>query len=107
MNTTLATEVVSLASRDERLFFELVGPALLLILPAGSAALRNGQASTLLLASMLLAAVAMAQRRWWPAAVLLGLALAVKPLAIVLLLLAGALYYRPLAPRLALCVFLV
>jgi len=87
--------------------FEAFGPVLLLILPAGSAALRNGQATTLLLALMLLAAVAVAQGRWRPAAVLLGLALAVKPLAIVLLLLAGALYYRPLAPRLVLCVILV
>ena len=87
--------------------FEAFGPVLLLILPAGSAALRNGQATTLLLALMLLAAVAVAQQRWWPAAVLLGLALAVKPLAVVLLLLAGALYYRPLAPRLVLCVILV
>jgi alpha-1,2-mannosyltransferase len=82
------------------------GPALLLILPAASAALRNGQASTLLVALMLLATLAIAERRWWPAALLLALAFATKPLAIVLLLLAGALY-RPLAVRLVLCMAIV
>ncbi len=86
--------------------FDAFGPVLLLILPAGGSALRNEQATTLLLALMLLATLAIAERRWWPAAGLLGLAFALKPLAIVLLLLAGALY-RPLAGRLVLCLILV
>jgi alpha-1,2-mannosyltransferase len=97
--------------RAARLFLparalEVFGTTLLLILPAGSAALRNGQATTLMLALMLLGVLAIAERRWWPAAIWLALALAVKPLAIVLLLLAGVLY-RPLAGRLLLCVALV
>jgi alpha-1,2-mannosyltransferase len=97
--------------RAARLFLparalEVFGTTLLLILPAGGAALRNGQATTLMLALMLLGVLAVAERRWWPAAILLALALAVKPLAIVLLLLAGVLY-RPLAGRLLLCVALV
>ncbi|HEY2891084.1 MAG TPA: glycosyltransferase 87 family protein [Dongiaceae bacterium] len=87
-------------------YVQAFGPALLLILPAGSAALRNGQASTLLVALMLLAALAIAERRWWVAALLLALAFATKPLAIVMLLLASALY-RPLALRLMLCTVIV
>jgi len=45
--------------------FEAFGYALLLSLPAASAALRNGQATTLLVALMLLAALGLAERRWW------------------------------------------
>jgi alpha-1,2-mannosyltransferase len=87
-------------------YLQAFGPALLLILPAGSAALRNGQAGTLLVALMLLAALAIAERGWWRAALLLALAFATKPLAIVMLLLAGTLY-RPLALRLILCTAIV
>jgi alpha-1,2-mannosyltransferase len=86
--------------------FEAFGPALLLILPAGSAALRNGQATTLMLAMMLFATLAIAECRWWRAAAWLALGFAIKPLAAVLLLLAAVLY-RPLAGRLLLCVILV
>jgi alpha-1,2-mannosyltransferase len=84
----------------------VLGPTLLLLLPAGTAALRNGQATTLMLALMLLGALALAERRWWPSACWLALAFAVKPLAIVLLLLAGALY-RPMALPLIVGVVLV
>jgi alpha-1,2-mannosyltransferase len=86
--------------------FDAFGPALLLILPAGSAALRNGQATTLMLAMMLFATLAIAERRWWRAAAWLALGFAIKPLAAVLLLLAAVLY-RPLAGRLLLCVISV
>jgi alpha-1,2-mannosyltransferase len=86
--------------------FEAFGYALLLILPAASAALRNGQATTLLVALMLLATVALAEQRWWRAAILMALGFAIKPLGIVLLLLAGALY-PALRRRLALCVLVV
>jgi hypothetical protein len=86
--------------------FDTFGPALLLILPAGSAALRNGQATTLMLAMMLFATLAIAERRWWRAAAWLALGFAIKPLAAVLLLLAAVLY-RPLAGRLLLCVISV
>lgn len=74
--------------------FIAFGQILPLILLAGTAALRNGQATTLLVALMLLATVAIAEQRWWRAAVFLALALAIKPLGIVLVLLAGALYPR-------------
>jgi alpha-1,2-mannosyltransferase len=82
--------------------FRAFGALLLLVLPAGSAALRNGQATTPMLALLLLSSVALAGARWWPAAALLALSLAVKPLAIVFLLLAAA-FYPPLIARLLLC----
>ncbi len=81
-----------------------LGVALLLTVPGGGAALRDGQASTMLMALCLLAAAEIAAGRSWPAAALLALALAVKPLAFVLLLLAAALHpklLRPLAACLA------
>ncbi len=80
--------------------------ALPLVLVVGSAALRNGQATTLLAALMLLGAIAIAEERWWRAAAFLALAFALKPLGIVLVLLAGALY-RPLRLALAIGVALV
>ncbi len=86
--------------------FEAFGLALLLALPAASAALRNGQATTAMVALMLLGALAVAEKRWWLAAALLALAFAIKPLALVLLLLMGALY-RPLTGRLVICVLIV
>ncbi len=58
-----------------------LGVALLLTVPGGGAALRDGQASTMLMALCLLAAAEIAAGRSWPAAALLALALAVKPLA--------------------------
>lgn len=82
--------------------FEAFGVALLLALPVASAALRNGQATTLMVALMLLGSLAVAERRWWLAAVLLALAFAIKPLAIVLLLLAGALH-QPMRGKLLVC----
>jgi len=85
--------------------FEAFGVTLLLVLPAASAALRNGQATTLMVALMLLGSLAVADRRWWRAAALLTLAFAIKPLAIVLLLLVGALY-RPIRGRLLLCILI-
>ncbi len=87
-------------------WFAAFGLALLLTLPAATAALRNGQATTLMVALMLLGSLAIAERRWWPAAALLAVALAIKPLAIVLVLLAAVLY-RPLTGRLALGVLVV
>src|SRR5262249_29919205 len=85
------------------------GALLLLVLPAGSAALRDGQATTPLLAVLLLSSIAIAEERWWNAAALLALALAIKPIAIVFMLLTAVLY-RPLIGRLVVClvpVFLV
>lgn len=86
--------------------FEAFGIAVLLALPAATAALRNGQATTLMVGLMLLGCLAIAERRWWLAAILLALAFAIKPLALVLLLLVGVLY-PVLAGRLVLCVLAV
>lgn len=86
--------------------FMAFAQALPLVLVVGSAALRNGQATTLLVALMLLGAIAIAEQRWWRAATLLALAFAIKPLGIVLVLLAAALY-RPLRVALAIGVALV
>jgi hypothetical protein len=63
-------------------------------LPAAGVDLQSGQATLQMLALMILAAVAIAGERWWPAAAWLGLALAVKPLALVMVLLAAALHPR-------------
>jgi hypothetical protein len=81
--------------------------ASLIAIPLAGGSARNGQA-TLLMAGLMMAAVAcMATRSWWRAAGCLVLALAIKPLAIVLILLSAALY-RPMIGRLliAACVML-
>jgi hypothetical protein len=64
----------------------------LLTLPKTWTLALNGQATTAMTGLMLLAVVDVAERRWWRAAVALLLALAFKPLAIVLLLLLSALF---------------
>jgi hypothetical protein len=64
------------------------------------AAIRNGQANTMLAAMMVNAAAFLMRERWWPAAVCLVGAVASKPLGVVMLLLAP-LVYRPLAVPLA------
>ena len=68
---------------------------LLLGLPAAGMALQDGQATAPMFAAMVLAAVAIGRARWWAAAGWLALAVAIKPLALVLVLLALALH-RPL-----------
>lgn len=70
------------------------GVALLLMMPSGFGALRNGQATTILMALILLGGLAILDRSWWLAAILLALSFAIKPLAIVFLLLAAVLYPR-------------
>ncbi|MCX5497024.1 glycosyltransferase family 87 protein [Kaistia dalseonensis] len=79
----------SMPARDRLLVF---GAALLFLMPSAFSALRNGQATTILTALMLLSALSIAERRWWLAALLLGLAFAIKPLAFVMMLLVGVLY---------------
>jgi hypothetical protein len=74
--------------------------------PLALACCRNGQ-MTLAMAGLMMLAVAMcAERRWNAAAIALGAALALKPLAIVLWLLAAAIH-RPLRGRLAVAGVLV
>jgi hypothetical protein len=60
-------------------------------LPASGSALQNGQATVLMLALMILATTDLAAGRAWRPGLLLALAVAVKPLALVLALLAAAL----------------
>jgi alpha-1,2-mannosyltransferase len=72
----------------------ILGACLLLLSPSAFSALRNGQATILLMALMMLGTVAIVEARWWSAAWLLALAFAIKPLALVLMLLVGVLYPR-------------
>ena len=75
--------------------------ASLLALPLTLPALRNGQANAMFAGLTLCAAAAVAQARWWRATGWMLLALAVKPLGIVLVLLAPVVY-APLRWRAAL-----
>lgn len=63
-------------------------------MPACLAAIRNGQSTTLMTGLMMIAASQLAQRRWWSATAGLVLAIAAKPLAVVMLMLMP-LVYRP------------
>ncbi len=72
----------------------------LLTMPLCLGALRNGQANAMLAGLGLCAAACIARRRWWWAAALMALGMGVKPLGIVMVLLAAA-CYAPLRLRLA------
>lgn len=70
-----------------------------LLLTAGSIALaagcmRNGQMNLPLGAMFILAGAAIAERKWWPAALWLGLAVAAKPIAVPVVLVMGAIVPR-------------
>jgi hypothetical protein len=81
-----------LASADDRWFlintFASAGTA------AGCA--RNGQSTLIVTGLMLLAIVDVHDRRWWRATLLLSLAFAFKPVAIVVILLVAAIYLQML-----------
>lgn len=81
-----------LASADDRWFlintFASAGTA------AGCA--RNGQSTLIITGLMLLAIVDLHDHRWWRATLLLSLAFAFKPVAIVLILLIAAIYLQML-----------
>ncbi len=62
----------------------------LVTLPLAWGCARNGQATLLMTGFMLLAAADLARSRWWRSTLWLALAVAVKPLAIVLVLIIGA-----------------
>lgn len=64
----------------------------LVTLPLAFSALRNGQSTIHMTAAMLSAAHALAQKEWTKAAFWLCLGMAFKPLIVVMLLLAGAVY---------------
>ena len=78
----------------------LVGVALLIALPGAANSLRNGQATNILYSLMLLGTVAAIDRRWWLSGFLLALAFALKPLAIVFMLLMVVLQPAVLLPLL-------
>ncbi len=92
---------VALPRFDRRTRWLLLGTALLITLPGAANSLRNGQATNILYGLMLLATTALIERRWWWSAILLGLAFALKPLAIVYMLLVAALQPR-IIPRMIL-----
>ena len=71
----------------------------LLAVPSSLASLRNAQFDLPLAALIVLAAMEIARSRWNASALWLSLAIALKPLAVVPLLLFGALYWK-LIPRL-------
>ncbi len=82
---------VALPRFDSRTRWLILGTALLIALPGAANSLRNGQATNILYGLMLLGTVHVIERRWWGAAILLALAFALKPLAIVYILLVAAL----------------
>jgi alpha-1,2-mannosyltransferase len=75
--------------------------ATLISIPLAWDCVRNGQSTLIMAGLMLLAVVCASQSRWWPAALLLTLSVAFKPLALVLWLLVLVLY-RPMTWRLLL-----
>ena len=79
-------------------FFPLVS---LLVLPKTWTAAYSGQATLAMVGLLMMAVVEIQDKKWNRSAVLLVAALAFKPLAIVWILLAGAIY-RPMLGRLAL-----
>ena len=76
----------------------LLAIMLILAIPGSAGMIRNGQATTVMTALMIHAVSDMSEERWNRAGLWLGLAVALKPLAIVLVLLSGALY-RPMLWR--------
>lgn len=83
--------------------------ATVLAMPLCMSALRNGQANAMFGGLILLSVAALLRQRWWLASVLMVLATAIKPLGIVLVVLApfvyGALRWRLLLALLGLAVF--
>ncbi len=75
--------------------------ATLISVPLAWDCVRNGQSTLIMAGLMLLAVVCASRSRWWPAALLLTLSVAFKPLALVLWLLVLVLY-RPMTLRLLL-----
>jgi len=72
--------------------------ATVVMLPSALSSARNGQVNMPLAGLYLLTALALARNRWHLAAIILALALALKPISIVPILLCGALYPRLILP---------
>ena len=109
----LALLVIGLRRMTGR-FFEsfadlafLIATPLVIISALGSAA--NGQTNIHLAALFALCCVDLIDKKWWRVAIWLMLALACKPTAVVMILLVGAIYLRPMWWRMpiALAVFAV
>ena len=73
---------------DDRWFFAISASSV--VLAWGCA--RNGQSTLLITGLMILAAADLSEARWWRATILLSLAFAFKPLAIVMILLTAVVY---------------
>ena len=80
--------------------------ATIVAMPLSLASLRNGNANAIFGGVTLLAIVALLQQRWWQAVAWMVLATALKPLGIVLLLLAS-IYYLKVAWRLPLALLVL
>jgi alpha-1,2-mannosyltransferase len=74
-------------------------------LPMAFSSERNGQATLIMAGLMMLATVELADKRWWRAAAYLSLGLAIKPLCLVLVLLAVLLYPATIWPM-ATCILI-
>jgi alpha-1,2-mannosyltransferase len=72
-------------------------------LPLAFSSERNGQATLIMAGLMMLATVDLVDKKWWRAAAYLSLGLAIKPLCLVLVLLAAVLYPATMW-RLAICI---
>lgn len=90
------------ASSDDRWF--LINTVASAATAAGCA--RNGQSTLIITGLMILAAADVGDKRWWRAAILLALAFAFKPVAIVLLLLVAAIHPQMMW-RLTICLIVV
>ncbi|HET6514177.1 MAG TPA: glycosyltransferase family 87 protein [Thermodesulfovibrionales bacterium] len=94
-----------LPSSDKESFFLCMS---LVVLTPCIGAMRNGQANVLFAALMVYSIVALAQSRWWPAAVFMIFSLAVKPIGLVLILLAVIVYPLTIWRLvIGLCIFLL
>lgn len=72
----------------------------------GAGCVRNGQSTLMIAGLMMLATVDASEKKWWRSSLLISLAFAFKPLALVLLLLlAGT--YLPMLWRIAICMIFV
>lgn len=82
------SRLTRLLGRDDRWFFVVTAASV--VLAWGCA--RNGQSTLLITGLMILAAADLSEARWWRASLLLAVAFAFKPLALVMILLAAVVY---------------
>jgi len=90
MLTYATWRLCALIESENRIRFTAL--VLLIAIPGAADAIRNGQATTLMLALTMLGACDLAEKRWWRSAGLLALAFAVKPICLPFLMLAGVIH---------------